>query len=461
MITNNNVFLFVSILLILLFVGMRGLSQNAPPNIILIVADDLGYGDLGPFGSEEALTPQLDRLAAGGLKATNFYVTAPGCTPSRASFLTGRYPQRNGIYDMIRNDMTNYGHRFTEMEYRRQPEATLGMDLREKTLGDMLQKAGYTTGLIGKWDLGRAKRFLPVNRGFDYFYGISNSGADYWTHDRYGIPSLYRNDALIEEEGFLVELEGREAEQFIEKNKDHPFFLYYASNAPHGAANLEKTGIEPPQKYLDLYPDLDPKSSRTETLATISALDEQIGRILDVLEKHNLEENTLILFFSDQGAPAAGYNRELRGGKSTLWEGGIRSPFMAKWPGVISPETTISDFISSLDLMPTFAEICNTWVPDATMDGYDILSVLSGGEDPSPREDMFWEWMHLKAARVGPYKWVKTPDEEGLYDLSRDPGEREDLSSELPEVVKELRNRWQEWKREMDHSEPRGPFEDY
>lgn len=459
-----HLYIFSLVILVVFFslVSVSGSHAQSHTNIILIVSDDLGYQDLSPFGGE-VVTPALDRLAQEGVKATHFYVTAPGCTPSRASLLTGRYPQRNGMYDMIRNDMVNYGHEFTEMEYRRQPEATLGMDLREKTLADMLKKAGYTNGMVGKWDGGRAKRFLPLQRGFDHFFGIVNTGVDYWTHERYGIPSLYRNNELVDEEGFLIELEGREVTRFIHENHDRPFFLYYASFAPHIASNLERSGIRPPQKYLDLYPDLDPKGghvSRIELVATISSLDEQIGHILDLLDEYGIAENTLIVFFSDNGADGAGHTGRLRGGKGNLWEGGIRSPFLARWPKVIPAGTTTDALLSSLELMPTFAAAANTWVPDATMDGYNMLPVFQGNID-SPRTDMFWEWRGTRAARVGDYKWVEIDDTGGLFDLSKDIGEHHDLSEEKPDVLTTIKNRWREWKREMDNADPRGPFQDY
>lgn len=436
-------------------------SQQQTPNVILIVADDLGYGDLGPFGNQKIITPALDRIANEGVKATNFYVSAPACTPSRGSILTGRYPQRNGMYEMIRNDMVNYGHQFTETDYGRQPESTLGMDLREKTLGDMLKKAGYTNGVVGKWDGGRARRFLPLQRGFDRFFGIVNTGVDYWTHERYGVPSLYRDNALVDEEGFLVDLEGQEALNFIKENHDRPFFLYYPSFAPHGASNLERSGIRPPKKYLELYPNMDPNDRRTETLATISALDFQIGKILEMLDTYDISDNTLIIFFSDNGGPKNSINGPLKGGKANLWEGGIRSPFLARWPGVIPAGATTNAFLSSLELMPTFAAVANSWVPDATMDGYNMLPILEGKSQTSPRHEMFWEWKNTRAARIGNYKWVEIGSETGLYDLSKDIGEQHDLSKEIPDLYTNMTESWNEWKREMDSAEPRGPFQDY
>src|SRR4051794_6606172 len=218
-------------------------GEGARPNVVLIVADDLSYRDLGCFGGPEIKTPNLDRLAAEGVRATSFYVTWPACTPSRGSILTGRYPRRNGLYDMIRNDMVDYGHRYTEDEYAISPEMTLGLDVREVTIAQVLKQAGYATGVFGKWDSGRARRFLPLQRGFDAFYGFANTGIDYWTHERYGIPSLFRGNERIKEEVYATDLLRRQALRFIGTNKDRPFFLYVSFSAPHGASRLTERGV--------------------------------------------------------------------------------------------------------------------------------------------------------------------------------------------------------------------------
>src|SRR3954447_20176840 len=198
----------------------RAQASGRRPNIVLIVSDDQGYRDLGCFGSPEIRSPNIDHLAEGGIRLTNFYVTWPACTPSRGSLLTGRYPQRNGLYDMIRNDLVDYDYRYDEVTYALSPEMTLGLDVREITIAQPLREAGYATGIVGKWDSGRARRFLPLQRGFDSFYGFANTGIDYWTHDRYGIPSLFRDNARIEEEGYATDLFRREALRFIEQHQD-------------------------------------------------------------------------------------------------------------------------------------------------------------------------------------------------------------------------------------------------
>src|SRR5687767_4050578 len=215
-------------------------AAAAKPNVLLIVSDDQGYSDLGCIGLKPLKTPYLDRLAAEGVRAANFYVTWPACTPSRGSVLTGRYPQRNGLYDMVRNDLVNFGHVYSKEEYAVSPEMTLGLDPQEKTLGDLLKRAGYRTGMVGKWDMGQAKRYLPLQRGFDFFYGHGNNGIDYYTHERYGVHSLFEGNTRTEKDRgtYATELFKREAVRFVNAAPagpaGQPWFLYLCFNAPHG-----------------------------------------------------------------------------------------------------------------------------------------------------------------------------------------------------------------------------------
>ncbi len=454
--------------LTIIFLAWNVSSANAAPqrpNIILIVADDQGYRDLGCFDGEEIKTPNLDRIAKDGVRATSFYVTWPACTPSRSSILTGRYPQRNGLYDMIRNDMVNYGHRYSEVEYALSPEMTLGMDLREITIGQVLQKAGYTTGVVGKWDGGQARRYLPLQRGFDFFYGFANTGIDYWTHERYGIHSMFRgNQRTKEDQGqYATDVFRREAMRFIQDNHRKPFFLYLPFNAPHSASNLEKDSWQVPEKYLKLYSE--PKSKREEIrvkyMAMVTCMDEAIGAILDQLKELGVDNNTLVMFFSDNGGGGAANNHPLRGAKGDMWEGGIRVPFIARWPGVIPAGTVTDEFITALELFPMFVNAAKARLPKGVhYDGFDMLPVLQG-KTKSSRLEMFWERRLDRAARVGQFKWVQAGKGGGLFDLSKDIGEKNDLSAEKPEVLAMLKARFESWKNEMDAAEPRGPFRDY
>jgi arylsulfatase A-like enzyme len=446
-------------------------APESPPNILLIVSDDQGWRDLGCFGRKDILTPRLDQLAREGVRATSFYVTWPACTPSRGSILTGRYPQRNGLYDMIRNDLVNYGHHFTEAEYAVSPEMTLGMDVREVMIPQLLRQAGYCCGAVGKWDSGRARRFLPLQRGFDFFYGFANTGIDYYTHERYGVPSMFRGNerTTIDRGVYATALFQREAARFLRENRERRFFLYLAFNAPHSASTFADNaarpgagvGVQAPEEWLAKYPERDPTNRVTRYLAAVTCMDAAIGELLDLLRELGLEQRTLVMFFSDNGGSGNGGNAPLRAGKGALFEGGLRVPFIARWPGHIPANSRTSELLTALEVFPTLLAVTGVKQPSGlTLDGFDMLPVLQG-KAKSSRREMFWQMREARAARVGPYKWVESAKGGGLFDLSTDPGENTDLSAAKPEVAGQLKERFATWRKAMDAAEPRGPFRDY
>ena len=431
-----------------------------PPNIVLIIADDLGYADLGCFGSQVIRSPHLDRIASEGVRFTDFAVSWPACTPSRSSILTGRYPQRNGLYDMIRDNEVNWKFQFDEESYAVSPEMTLGLDTREITIGQALRGAGYATGLIGKWDSGRARRFLPRQRGFDSFYGFANTGIDYYTHERYGVPSLFRNNERIKEEGHATDLFRREALRFIDEQHGRPFFLYLAFNAPHMASTFDKTARQVPEEYLRRY-GVKEYNRKAEFAALVTQMDDAIGEIMVRLNSYGLDDNTLLVFISDNGGDAAGSNGPLRGAKAQLFEGGLRVPMLARWPGRIPAGAANAQFAATLDLYPTFLAAAGARsAPGLVLDGFNLLPTLEG-RAPSPRKECFWQQQHGKAARVGPWKWVESRRGGGLFNLVDDIGEKRDLSAQKPDMLARLKARWADWRKQMDEAEPRGPFRDY
>jgi arylsulfatase A len=460
-------------------------ARNAarPPNILLIVSDDQGYADLGCYGSTQIRTPNLDRLAAEGVRLTSFYVTWPACTPSRGSLLTGRYPQRNGTYDMFRNEAPDYGHKYTPDEYRVTWERVGGMDTREILLPALLKQAGYVCGIFGKWDLGIHRRFLPLQRGFDEFYGFVNTGIDYFTHERYGVPSMVRDNApTTEDKGtYCTDLFRREAVRFLEANRHRPFFLYLPFNAPHSASNLDpriRGAAQAPESYKRMYPHLKPgfvtrerrgvqvevpnaDKRRLEYLASVTCMDDAIGEILNRLDAYDLTRDTIVIFLSDNGGGAGADNGPLRGGKARMFEGGVRVPCLVRWPARIPPALTSDGFLTSLEIFPTALAAARVAPPpNVTLDGFDMMPVLAGSMD-SPRHEMFWQRRGDKAARVGHWKWVESTRGGGLFNLSADLGERHDLSKEKPDVLQRVKARFAEWTRAMDAADPRGPFRDY
>ncbi len=476
----------VSVLLFLLclFVG-HVFATSDRPNILLMVSDDQGYRDIGAFGSPDIITPNLDRLAMAGVRLTSFYVTWPACTPSRGSLLTGRYPQRNGTCDMYRNEAPDYDYLYKPGEYRYTFERVGGMDTREILLPKVLKQAGYISGIYGKWDLGIHKRFLPLARGFDDFYGFVNTGIDYYTHERYGVHSMYRNNSRTEADKgtYCTYLFEREALQFLDRNHERPFFLYVPFNAPHSASNLDREirngGAQAPDKYKQLYPEPKQPTHSKRTIkgrewlvpnrdlrkvryqASVTAMDDSIGKILDRLEKHGHAENTIVIFFSDNGGSGAADNWPLRGHKGQMFEGGIRVPCVVRWPGRIPAGTVSDEFLTSLEIFPTVCRAAGVGLPEQVVyDGFDMMPVLQG-KAKSERKEMFWQRRLDKGARVGNWKWVESSRGSGLFDLSSDIGEKNDLSRKRPDILKMVKARFANWEKTMEAAEPRGPFRDY
>lgn len=459
-----------SVLSAFALLALASAAFAAKPNVVLIVSDDQGYPDLGCIGTKPIKTPNLDRLAAEGVRATSFYVTWCACTPSRGSILTGRYPPRNGLYDMVRNDMVDYGHRFTEDEYAVSPEMTLGLDPREITIGDMLRAGGYTNGVVGKWDMGQARRYLPLQRGFDFFYGHGNNGIDYYTHSRYGIPSLFRGNQRTEEDRgkYITDVFGREALYFLSEHVgQRPFFLYLPFNAPHGASTLaedndgKKPGVQAPEEEVAEYRHVLKDEKLARYYAAVTVMDRVIGDVLKTIDDAGQTGNTIVMFMSDNGGSGNGGNAPLKGSKSTMWEGGLRVPFIMRWPGRVPAGKVTDEFLTALEIVPTLLGATGAPAPsDVKLDGFDMLPVLCG-DKASPRLDMFWQRRSDKAARVGNWKWLDSAKGKGLYNLSNDIGETRDLSDEKPEILQMMKDHFAAWRKEMDATEPRGPFRDY
>jgi arylsulfatase A-like enzyme len=385
---------------------------------------------------------------------------------------------------MIRNEAPDYGYKYPPEEYAVTFERIGGMDTREVLLPQVLKRAGYTSGIYGKWDLGMQRRYLPLARGFDDFYGFVNTGIDYFTHQRYGVPSMYRNNSPTEEDKgtYCTQLFLREALRFLDTAGEQPFFLYVPFNAPHNASNLDPTirsGAQGTDSFKALYPKLGAKadvqpatkygkpamvrnkaSRRLEYLAAVSEMDAAIGQLLAKVDQMGKTQETIVIFMSDNGGGGAADNTPLRGRKAQMWEGGIRVPAIIVYPQVVPEATTNDAFCTSMDLFPTICEWCSAELPDVVIDGKTLASLLSGAS-ASPRNSMFWKRRSDKAARIGKWKWVQSKSGGGLFDLETDVGESNDLSKARPAKLTEMIAAFEDWETEMEAAEPRGPFRDF
>ncbi len=410
-------------------------AADSKPNILYIIADDLGWKDVG-FHGADIKTPNLDKLAAGGAILQQYYAQ-PMCTPTRAALLTGRYPFRYGLQTAVIPSSQTYG---------------LATD--EWLLPQALQEAGYNTALIGKWHLGHAdKKYWPCQRGFDYHYGPLIGEIDYFTHKQHGVTDWYRNNKVVNEEGYSTTLLGNDAVKWInEQSAAKPFFLDLSFNAPHAP-------YQAPQKYLDMYKNIEDPSRRAYA-ASITAMDDEIGRVVEALDKKGLRDNTLIVFQSDNGGTRNAMfsgevdtsklkipcdNGPYREGKGTLYEGGTRVCALANWPGHIPPGLTIDGIIHTVDLYPTLIDLAGaSTAKSKPLDGVDVWKTLSTNA-ASPRTEVIYNVEPFRAGiREGDWKLIwRTPLPQGveLYNIAQDPSEKNNLADKYPDKVAELEKR--------------------
>ena len=397
-------------------------KARGKPNVLVILVDDLGYGDLSSYGATDLRSPNIDGLMKAGMRFDHFYANCPVCSPTRAALLTGRFPDLVGVPGVVRTHLRNsWGHLF--------PKATL--------LPRMLKPAGYHTAIIGKWHLGLASPNTPTERGFDHFHGfLGDMMDDYYDHRRHGNNYMRLNEEVIDPKGHATDLFTDWAVDYLRERAEEkdPFFLYLAYNAPH-------TPIQPPKEWLERVkerqPDIDEK--RAKLVALIEHMDAGIGKVIDTLKETGLSDNTLVVFTSDNGGQlnVGADNGPLRAGKQDMYEGGIRVPMCAVWPGRIEPGSQSDLVAMTMDLFPTVCEAAGVKVGHE-IDGLSILPTLTGGTQPPDERYLFWVRREgggryggraYYAARLGDYKLVQnTPFEPlELYNLARDPKEEHPL----------------------------------
>lgn len=403
------------------------------PNIILIMADDLGYGDVGCYGNDWIRTPNIDALAKGGMKLLDYHSNCPVCSPTRAALLTGRYQQRAGFDGVV----SAANHRDT------------GLDLNEVTFAEVLKPHGYKTAIFGKWHLGYSPEFNPVNQGFDEFFGYVSGNVDYLSHiDQAGFADWWRQDHLEPENGYVTDLVKEHGVDFIRRHKENPFCLYLAHESPHypyqGPDDPPDRTVGNPKPTHGSRQDI--KSAYKEM---IEAMDKGIGEIIETVKKEGLANRTFIFFCSDNGSTGPGSAGKLRGKKGTLWEGGTRVPAIAYWPGKIKAGATSKERVASMDLFPTFLALSGIDKPaDLIFDGFD-LSLLFFKMATLPQRNLFFRYKKSKAVMSGPWKYHFDGNEHFLFNLETDLSEQINLAQLYPDKLKELKDKYSDWEKKV------------
>ena len=426
--------------------GNAGDAQTRRPNILVIVADDMGYADIGVHGSRDIRTPNIDRLASEGVRFTDAYVSGPYCSPTRAGLLTGRYPQR-------------FGH-----EFNIEPgHETAGLPLGERTIADRLKAAGYRTAVFGKWHLGMSEAHHPLRRGFEEFFGFL-AGQHSYVNVGTGGNRILDGTTPVTSIDYLTDALADRAAAYIKQHAAEPFFLYLAFNAAH-------TPLEATDKYLARFSSIEDQQRRTYA-AMVSAMDDGIGKTLAALREHKLDQDTLVIFFNDNGGPTmssttvnGSSNGPLRGSKRTTWEGGIRVPFIIRWTDHLPAGRIDRRPIIQLDVVPTALAAAGVAAGDtAALDGVNLLPFLTRNANDSPHDALYWRLGGMMAIRRGEWKLVKSrmglfvdsdpamlSDLAGaeLFNLSDDIGETKNLAAAHPDKVKELSDNWQRWNKQL------------
>ncbi len=435
---------FMRNLIILLSISLFCVSSvnyegDKQPNFVLIVADDLGYGDLGFTGSTQIKTPSIDLLAESGMRFTQGYVSSAVCSPSRAGFLTGRNQVSFGHDNNLGGSQPGFDPQF------------LGLPLTEKTIADHLNELGYVSGLVGKWHLGHEPQFHPLKRGFDEFWGYTGGGHDYFT----ALPNGRGYKAPIEcnykdpqDITYITDDVGNECVDFIDRHQDEPFFLFASFNAPH-------TPMQALDEDLELYKHIKNKKRRTYA-AMVHRLDLNVGKIVDALDSNGIRENTLVVFISDNGGPTntnGSLNAPYNGQKGILLEGGVHVPFIMSWPNTIPAGSTYENPVISLDFAPTFIDLAGGEITeDSKFDGVNLLPYILNQDESLPHQDLKWRFTISAAIREGDWKLIRLPDRLPLlYHLPTDISEQNNLALDSLSKTKDLLKKLGDWDLDQPH----------
>ena len=422
----------LSVLQVCVSAGQGSKAKGKKPNIVVIISDDMGYADIGCQGCKDIPTPSIDSIARKGIRFTNGYVSCPVCSPTRAGLATGRYQQR-------------FGHEYNTGPPPGGLREHVGLPLTEVTIADVLKSAGYITGAVGKWHLGIVPHFHPFKRGYDEFFGFLHGGHSYIDPGLGTFNPILRGMEPVDEKEYLTDAFSREAVAFVERHRSEPFFLYLAYNAVH-------TPMQAPLRYKDSFKHITDKKRRIYA-GMLTAMDKGIGKLLGKLRELGLEKDTLLFFINDNGGPTpanGSRNDPLRATKGTMYEGGVRVPFMVQWPGRLKAGSTYDKPVISLDILPTAAAAGGAELPAGRkLDGVNLLPYLTGEKKQSPHEALFWRSGQNHAARKGNWKLVKMRDETGLFNLASDIGESKDLKKEKPDVLKEMQDAYERWNSQM------------
>lgn len=417
------------------------------PNIVLIVADDLGYGDLSSYGAPDIHSPVIDKIAKKGVKFTNFYSNAPECTPTRTALLTGRYQHRVGGLECAIG-VGNVGRYDDAIRLRETND--LGLPASLPTLPQLLKSAGYNTACCGKWHLGYETKFHPHKHGFDHFFGVMGGNSDYFFHaEASGLHVLYEEDRMVRRKGHLTDLFTDDALSFLDKqNKENPFFLYLPHTVPHSpyqALEDESDTLLTEEEWN--------KGTRETYIKMVEHMDRRIGDVMQSLEDKGLMENTIVIFMSDNGANSKGRNNPFNGYKGNVYEGGIHVPCMVRWDGMIEPNSTSEQVCITMDITRSLCRIAGVEMPPPYgYDGIDIIKHVNE-EIPDTARTLFWRARRgentRKAVRDGDMKYIHLKSangsEEHLFDLKNDPAEKNDLLETEKQAVASLKQKLSQW----------------